>query len=574
LLRWLLLAALLIGEVLLLTLRFDAGTLPEQSGWWADLLRDSHLLLQLVIATAAATLLLGGAVLWDEVRQLPAPLLSLRTSGILFLGHLTVLALFTGVTTLLLEGDAVVLPKPAWTILWLVLGLTVAGSWALLALPVRLWLLFLRRNGLILLAGFGIGVLTVSAGLLLQRCWLPLAEATLWIVRALLGLIYTEVVCQPDERIIGTAAFTVEIAPQCSGYEGVGLLSVFVAVYLWLFRHDLRFPHALLLWPAGVVVLWLANALRITALIVLGTGGWPEVALGGFHSQAGWLVFNAVALGLAVLARRLRFFAVPSVRESVSDNSELRTQNCELADQTVGHAPRVPEKEQAARLPYGLVRPFLERRTQGPHPTTAYLMPFLAILAATMLTSAFTAGFDALYPLRVLAATAVLWRCRRAYTELHWSWSWQPFVLGTAVFVLWIALVPSGIGAPSPLRDGLVHLSSAWAAVWLIFRIVGAVITVPLAEELVFRGYLPRRLQSADWRQLPPGQFTWMSLLVSSILFGVMHGAWLAGTLAGLAYAFAVSRRGKLLDAVLAHATTNALLAGYVLATGAWALWS
>jgi CAAX prenyl protease-like protein len=65
-----------------------------------------------------------------------------------------------------------------------------------------------------------------------------------------------------------------------------------------------------------------------------------------------------------------------------------------------------------------------------------------------------------------------------------------------------------------------------------------------------------------------------MSLLVSSIVFGLMHSSWLAGTLAGLAYAFAVSRRGQLLDAVLAHATTNALLAGYVLVTGAWALWS
>jgi hypothetical protein len=33
-------------------------------------------------------------------------------------------------------------------------------------------------------------------------------------------------------------------------------------------------------------------------------------------------------------------------------------------------------------------------------------------------------------------------------------------------------------------------------------------------------------------------------------------------------------RRGDLGDAVLAHATTNALLAAYVLATGNWALWA
>ncbi len=53
-----------------------------------------------------------------------------------------------------------------------------------------------------------------------------------------------------------------------------------------------------------------------------------------------------------------------------------------------------------------------------------------------------------------------------------------------------------------------------------------------------------------------------------------MHGRWLAGTLAGMAYALALYRRGKIVDAIVAHATTNALIAGFVLATGNWSLWS
>ncbi|MGH7171210.1 MAG: exosortase E/protease, VPEID-CTERM system, partial [Gemmataceae bacterium] len=510
LLRWIVLVTLLVGEVLLLTLRFDTGSLRGQSGWWAELLGESHLLPRLVIAVVTATLLLGGASLWDNVRRLPVPPLSFRTTATPLFAHLLAFAAFAGVTALLLEGDAAVLAKPAWTVLWLALALAATGFWALTVLPIPLWFQFLRHNHRVLLAGLGVGVLAWSAGLLLQRCWLPLAEGTLWTVHALLRLAYADILCQPAERLIGTSTFAVQIAPECSGYEGMGLLSVFVAAYLWLFRRDLRFPQALLLWPAGVAVLWLSNALRIAALIAIGTAGWPHVALGGFHSQAGWLAFNAVALGLAILARRLRFFAVA---------------------------------------------PLHTRAAAEVHPATAYLAPFLAILLATMLTGAFTTGFDVLYPLRVVAAGVVLWCCRRAYAELRWSWSWQPFALGTAVFVLWIALVPSGIGAPSALRDGLLRLSPAWAAVWLIFRVAGATLTVPLAEELAFRGYLLRRLQSPDWRELPPSRFSWMALLISSILFGVLHGSWLAGTLAGLAYAFAVFRRGKLLDAVLAHAT-------------------
>jgi membrane protease YdiL (CAAX protease family) len=47
----------------------------------------------------------------------------------------------------------------------------------------------------------------------------------------------------------------------------------------------------------------------------------------------------------------------------------------------------------------------------------------------------------------------------------------------------------------------------------------------------------------------------------------------LAGTFAGLAYALAVYRRGRLADAIAAHATTNALLAAWVVGYQRWDLW-
>jgi CAAX prenyl protease-like protein len=124
------------------------------------------------------------------------------------------------------------------------------------------------------------------------------------------------------------------------------------------------------------------------------------------------------------------------------------------------------------------------------------------------------------------------------------------------------------------LQAGLGALSRGEAGVWLTFRVIGAVITAPLAEELAFRGYLTRRLIKADFRDVPPGQFRPSSFLVSSVLFGALHGRWLAGTLAGMFYALALYRRRKLSDAVLAHATTNALIAADVLLAGAWPLWT
>ena len=79
---------------------------------------------------------------------------------------------------------------------------------------------------------------------------------------------------------------------------------VFSVLWLWFFRSDYRFPRALLLVPIGVSVMFLLNVTRIAILILIGDGGAPTVATGGFHSQAGWIAFNGVALVLASVTHR------------------------------------------------------------------------------------------------------------------------------------------------------------------------------------------------------------------------------------------------------------------------------
>jgi CAAX prenyl protease-like protein len=109
---------------------------------------------------------------------------------------------------------------------------------------------------------------------------------------------------------------------------------------------------------------------------------------------------------------------------------------------------------------------------------------------------------------------------------------------------------------------------------WLATRIAGAVVTVPIAEELAFRGFGLRRLMDEDFEAVPWRAWNWLALGGSSVFFGLMHGGlWLAGIAAGLIYGGMMLRRGHLGDAIGAHATTNALLAAYVLATNRWDLW-
>ena len=194
-----------------------------------------------------------------------------------------------------------------------------------------------------------------------------------------------------------------------------------------------------------------------------------------------------------------------------------------------------------------------------------------------MVCCALQTDFDQAYPLKVLAACAAMWCFRGTIRRLTWSWSWSACAVGTGVFALWMVLDLFGPGSAatpvSTLPFDLAHLGPGWAAAWIVFRVLGSVITVPLVEELAFRGYLLRRWDAVGFDQVPFTRCSWPAIAISSVLFGLLHGRWFAGALAGLAYAVLLRRRGKFSDAVLAHAVTNAQIAATVLFTGAWRLW-
>lgn len=415
---------------------------------------------------------------------------------------------------------------------WLITG---AGAIVLAAcalLPLALWIQMARGTGYLWLYTSIAVIAACVAGNASRSLWQPMGRITFSLVEGLLRMVTSGVTADPAKMIIGTAKFKVEIADQCSGFEGAGLILAFAVVWLCLFRKEYRFPQALLLIPAGVTVMYLLNAVRIAALILIGSAGAREIALGGFHSQAGWIAFNVVALSFSIAARRTAYFNLNPREAEVSDQS---TEN----------------------------------------PVAAYLVPFLMILGAGMIAGAVSGRFEWLYPLRFFAAAGALWVFRAKYSELDWKVGWLGPAIGVAVFFIWIALDRVTNGQAASAMPGALSASSAATRItWISFRILAASVTVPIAEELAFRGFLLRRLISRDFESVPFTRFTWFALLASSALFGALHGGmWFAGILAGLLYGFTMIRRGRIGEAVAAHATTNSLLAVYVLYYGAWRLW-
>src|SRR5207302_1742782 len=149
--------------------------------------------------------------------------------------------------------------------------------------------------------------------------------------------------------------------------------------------------------------------------------------------------------------------------------------------------------------------------------TPAYLVPFLVVIGANMVAGAFEADpqFDSLYPLKVLAAIVVLACFHRTYRQMEWSWSWPAVLCGVLVFALWIALdFASGAPRVATSPEGLAELAPGWREMWIVFRVLGSVFTIPLAEELAFRGYLMRRMNGADFSRQPFETCSWTSVCV------------------------------------------------------------
>jgi hypothetical protein len=107
----------------------------------------------------------------------------------------------------------------------------------------------------------------------------------------------------------------------------------------------------------------------------------------------------------------------------------------------------------------------------------------------------------------------------------------------------------------------------------VLFRMAGAVLIVPLMEELFWRSFLIRYIIDKNFENVPPGTFTWVSFLLTVVLFGFEHHYILAGMMAGVFYNLLLYRTRSLAQCVLSHAVTNLALGIYVVSTGKWQFW-
>jgi len=224
-----------------------------------------------------------------------------------------------------------------------------------------------------------------------------------------------------------------------------------------------------------------------------------------------------------------------------------------------------------------------------------YVVPMAIYMAFLVIQSHWPDGLVWLYPLKTVAVAAALLRFWKKYEELRVPWSSAAAVgvrgnvlisytlamaVGLVVIVFWIGADPfyPGItklmgGKPSVPFDPTSIKPVVWRYVLIGFRVFGAVVVVAVMEEIFWRGFLIRWIDNNDFKRVPMGIYSWKSFGITVVLFGLEHEQWLAGMVCGGLYNWLYRRRKDLFSCVLAHATSNAALAAWVLWRGDWKFW-
>lgn len=226
-------------------------------------------------------------------------------------------------------------------------------------------------------------------------------------------------------------------------------------------------------------------------------------------------------------------------------------------------------------------------------PVAARVAPFAVFLLLTGLQDRFgEAGRYWVYLAKTLVGAWMLWTLRSHIPEMRWKWTGPAVAAGVLVFAVWVGLegyYPKlsamlsrlGLGGDRAAGEGAggwnphacFGQDSVLAWFFIVVRLGGSTLVVPWLEEVFFRSFLYRYLIQPEFIAVPLNRFKAHAFILVAVFFAVEHQEWLPGLLCGLAYQGLVCWKGRLGDAIAAHALTNFLLGCWVVWRGAWGFW-
>lgn len=215
-------------------------------------------------------------------------------------------------------------------------------------------------------------------------------------------------------------------------------------------------------------------------------------------------------------------------------------------------------------------------------PMWARVFPFVVVLGLTVIGGELGGVWTFwMYVAKTALGAWALWFVASVVKELQWRLSWEAVAVGVLVFLFWVGLdglYPALPGRASEGEVGWAPLavfegSPELAWFFIIVRILGSTLIVPPIEEIFYRSFLYRYLADPKFETVPLNKFHAFAFVATCVAFGLAHFEWLAGILCGVCYQGLVLKKGRLGDAVTAHAITNFLLGVYIVWKGAYVFW-
>lgn len=250
--------------------------------------------------------------------------------------------------------------------------------------------------------------------------------------------------------------------------------------------------------------------------MLIGAHYSPELAVEGFHSYAGWLMFILLSVTMFVVLDRATIF------------------------QKIGHSA---DNNNSAY--------FIPSRSDK---LSALMLPFIIFVFTALAAQALADTPEALYPLRVVVLALALLYFLPALPKPEFSSIGIAVTVGVLVSAAWLASAHSA----APLKAETVAMGSAlgWELLWITFRLLGTILLVPIAEELFFRKYVLERINHLVGKNsLLPG------IALSSAIFAALHANFILAFIVGISFALIYLRRRLIWDAIIAHSTANAVIA-------------
>jgi len=211
-------------------------------------------------------------------------------------------------------------------------------------------------------------------------------------------------------------------------------------------------------------------------------------------------------------------------------------------------------------------------------PHLVRIVPFVAFAILTLTQGWFgETGAYWIYALKTIIGAWLVWIVWAHVKEMRWNFSWEAIVAGVVVFIAWVGLdglypmLSDRAATFNPLESYGGGNAIAWT--FIAVRILGSSLVVPMLEEVFYRSFLYRIFIKSDFLNAPLNSFNWFAFIIVCAGFGIAHHEWLPGIICAVVYQGLVIRKGRLGDAITAHAITNFLLGVWVVAQSAYHFW-